>query len=100
MKYLKQFAIILAVCLVGEGLKALLPLPIPASIYGLVLMLAALMSGLLKLEQVEKRQGTDPSARLRLCIGGGQPRSDRKRVCGSSEVELRSQYRVEKGFQP
>ncbi|MBR4992448.1 MAG: CidA/LrgA family protein [Clostridia bacterium] len=53
MKYLKQFAIILAVCLAGEGLKALLPLPIPASIYGLVLMLAALMSGLLKLEQVE-----------------------------------------------
>lgn len=53
MKYLKQFAIILAVCLLGEGLKALLPLPIPASIYGLMLMLAALMSGLLKLEQVE-----------------------------------------------
>lgn len=53
MKYLKQFAIILAVCLLGEGLKALLPLPIPASIYGLVLMLAALMSGLLRLEQVE-----------------------------------------------
>lgn len=53
MKYLKQFAIILGVCLVGEGLKALLPLPIPASIYGLVLMLIALMCGLLKLEQVE-----------------------------------------------
>ena len=53
MKYLKQFAIILAVCLVGEGLKALLPLPIPASIYGLVLMLVFLMTGLLRLEQVE-----------------------------------------------
>ena len=53
MKYLKQFAMILGVCLVGEGLKALLPLPIPASIYGLVLMLIALMCGLLKLEQVE-----------------------------------------------
>lgn len=53
MKYLKQFAIILGVCLVGEGLKALLPLPIPASIYGLVLMLVALMCGLIKLEQVE-----------------------------------------------
>ena len=53
MKYLKQFAIILAVCLLGEGLKALLPLPIPASIYGLVLMLVFLMTGLLRLDQVE-----------------------------------------------
>ena len=37
----------------GEVLKALLPLPIPASIYGLVLMLVFLVTGLLKLEQVE-----------------------------------------------
>ena len=53
MKYLKQFAIILGICLLGEVLKALLPLPIPASIYGLVLMLVFLVTGLLKLEQVE-----------------------------------------------
>ena len=54
MKYLKQFAIILAVCLVGEGLKALLPLPIPAGIYGLVLLAAALLTGLVKIEQVKQ----------------------------------------------
>lgn len=42
MKYVRQFAIILAVSFLGEVLKALIPLPIPASIYGLVLMLAAL----------------------------------------------------------
>ena len=53
MKYLKQFAIILGICLLGEVLKALLPLPIPASIYGLVLMLVFLMTGLLRLDQVE-----------------------------------------------
>lgn len=53
MKYLMQFARILGVCLLGEALRALLPLPIPASIYGLVLMLVFLMTGLLKLEQVE-----------------------------------------------
>ena len=53
MKILKQLAIILAISLAGEVLSTVLPLPIPASIYGLVLMLAALMSGLLKLEQVE-----------------------------------------------
>lgn len=53
MKYLKQFAIILGVCLLGEVVRYLLPLPIPASVYGLVLMLAALMCGAIKLEQVE-----------------------------------------------
>ena len=53
MNYLKQFAVILGVCLLGEGLRWLLPLPIPASIYGLALMLLLLVSRLVKLEQVE-----------------------------------------------
>lgn len=53
MKYLKQFTVILGVCLLGELLRFVLPLPIPASVYGLVLMLAALMCGAIKLEQVE-----------------------------------------------
>ena len=54
MKYIKQFLIILSVSFLGEVLHALLPLPVPASIYGLVLMLAALCTGLLKLPQIEK----------------------------------------------
>ena len=53
MNYLKQFAVILGVCLLGEGLRWLLPLPIPASIYGLAVMLLLLVSRLVKLEQVE-----------------------------------------------
>ena len=53
MNYLKQFAVILGVCLLGEGLRWLLPLPITASIYGLALMLLLLVSRLVKLEQVE-----------------------------------------------
>ena len=53
MHYLKQFARIAAVCLAAEVLYFLLPLPIPASIYGLVLMLLALVIGIIKLEQVE-----------------------------------------------
>lgn len=53
MRYLKQFTIILGVCLLGEVLRYVLPLPIPASVYGLVLMLLALMLGAVKLEQVE-----------------------------------------------
>lgn len=48
MKYLKQLLIILAFCLMGELLQALIPLPVPAAIYGLVLLLAALCTGLLK----------------------------------------------------
>lgn len=54
MKYLKQFLIILAVSLMGEILKAVLPLPIPASIYGMVLMFIFLLTGVIKLSQVRE----------------------------------------------
>ena len=55
VKLLRQFLVIMAVSFVGEILHAVLPLPIPASIYGvwgLILMLAALKTGVLKLSQV------------------------------------------------
>ena len=39
MKYVKQFLIILAISLIGELLKYVLPLPIPASIYGMVIFI-------------------------------------------------------------
>ena len=42
MKYLKQFLILLGFTLLGELLNRLIPLPIPASIYGIVLMFLAL----------------------------------------------------------
>ncbi len=54
MKYLKQFMVILAFSFLGEVLHQVLPLPIPASVYGLVFMLAALMTGVLKLHQVKE----------------------------------------------
>lgn len=54
MKYLKQFLIILLISALGEGLNALLPLPVPASVYGLILMLTALTTGILKLEKVKE----------------------------------------------
>lgn len=53
MKYLKEATIIFAVTAVGECLYALLPFPIPSSIYGLCLMLLLLFTGILKVEQVE-----------------------------------------------
>ena len=52
MKYIKQILIILAFSLLGEALQALIPLPIPAAIYGLVLMLIALCTGLLKPDHI------------------------------------------------
>ena len=54
MKYLKQFCIILFLSFLGEALRSGIPLPIPASVYGLVLMLGALVSGILKVSQVRE----------------------------------------------
>ncbi len=42
MKYLKQFAVILAFSFIGEVLHYILPLPVPASIYGIILLFCAL----------------------------------------------------------
>lgn len=53
MKFLRQFSIILLLSFLGEGLNMLLPLPIPTSVYGLILMLLALCTGILKVEQVK-----------------------------------------------
>ena len=53
MKYFRQFFLILAVSFLGEILHMVLPLPVPASIYGLVLMLLALVTGIIKIEQVK-----------------------------------------------
>ncbi len=52
MKLLKQFLIILAISFVGELLKYILPLPVPASIYGMVILFAGLLTGLIPIESV------------------------------------------------
>lgn len=57
MKYLSQFLIIMGFTLAGEALQRLIPLPIPASVYGLLLLFSALCLGVVKLEQV-KQTGT------------------------------------------
>lgn len=57
MKYLRQFGIILFISFLGEILHGFIPLPVPASVYGLVLMLTALCTGILKLEQVKETAG-------------------------------------------
>lgn len=54
MKYLSQFCIILGFTLTGEALQRLLPLSIPASVYGLVLLFLALCTGIVKVSQVKE----------------------------------------------
>ena len=54
MKYIRQFSIILFVSLLGELLNYLLPLPIPASIYGIVLMFLALLTGIIPLDAIKE----------------------------------------------
>jgi len=53
MKYLKQLTIILLVSLVSEALGYFIPLPVPASVYGLVLMFLLLWTKVVRLDQVE-----------------------------------------------
>lgn len=54
MKYLRQFLLILIFSFLGEILRFLIPLSIPGSIYGLVLLFIALMTGIVKLPQVKE----------------------------------------------
>ena len=54
MKYLRQFMIILLVSFWGELLKYVIPLPVPASIYGLVILFILLETGILKLDAVKE----------------------------------------------
>lgn len=53
LKYVYQFSVILLISALGELLKYFIPLPIPASIYGLILMFIALICGIIKLDKVE-----------------------------------------------
>ena len=54
MKYLKQIALIVLFSFLGEICRVVIPLPVPASIYGMVLMFAALSLKIVKLEQVSE----------------------------------------------
>lgn len=53
MKYVKQFLIILLISFIGEGLNYVIPAPIPASIYGLVILFVCLCTKIIKLDDVK-----------------------------------------------
>ena len=54
MKYIKQALIILGFTLAGELLARAIPAPIPAAIYGFILLFIALCAGVLKPEAIDK----------------------------------------------
>ena len=54
MQYLKQFGLILLFSFLGELLHALIPLPVPGSIYGLLLLFLALCLGIVRLQQLQE----------------------------------------------
>ena len=53
MKNLPALLMILGFTFLGELLHLLLPLPVPAAIYGLVLLFAALMAGIVKVGKIK-----------------------------------------------
>lgn len=54
MKYIIQFLIIIAFSFLGEVFHFLISLPIPASIYGILLLFTALMMKWIKVNQVRE----------------------------------------------
>ena len=54
MKYIRQFGIILLISLVGELLHQWLPLPVPASIYGIILLFLCLEWKVVSLASVKE----------------------------------------------
>ncbi len=52
MGYLQQFGYILTISFVGELLHSLLPLPVPASIYGIILLFLLLHFKILRVPQI------------------------------------------------
>ena len=53
MKMMKQLSVILTVSFIAELMEYLIPIPVAASVYGLVLMLVGLLTGIIPLEKVE-----------------------------------------------
>jgi holin-like protein len=54
MKYINQIGIILGITFLGELVHSIIPLPVPASIYGLIIMLVCLYTGVVKLNRVKE----------------------------------------------
>ncbi len=54
MRYLKQFLIIITISFIGEICKRLIPLPISASVYGVILMFLCLELRVIKVSDIKE----------------------------------------------
>ena len=54
MKYLKQFGIIMFISFIGEMLNRVISLPVPASIYGIVILFLCLEFKIIKVESIKE----------------------------------------------
>ena len=88
MKYLRQFGIILAVTCAGEIMKYFIPLPIPGSIYGLILMFVLLLTKVIK---VEHRRWSDHILEPAAVFSGAAPGNH-------SRIDVCSHDRYRKGY--
>ena len=52
MKHLKAVVVLFGITMAGEFLNALLPLPVPAGVYGLFILLLCLCTGLVKVDEI------------------------------------------------
>ncbi len=57
MKLIRELLIVFALCLVGEVLSALLPIPFPSSVIAMMLLLALLLSKLIRRKHIENTSG-------------------------------------------
>jgi holin-like protein len=54
MKYVNQFLVIISISFLGEVIHHFIPLPIPASIYGMVLLFILLEAHIIKPEHIRE----------------------------------------------
>ena len=53
MKILRQMALLLLIVFIGDILNKVFGIPIPGNILGMILLLVALITGIIKLDQIE-----------------------------------------------
>jgi holin-like protein len=54
LKILRQVALLLLIVFIGEILNRVFKIPIPGNILGMILLLIALLTGIIKLHQIEE----------------------------------------------
>lgn len=55
MKIIVQIGLILGICLAGEGISLLLPIPFPGSVIAMILLFLLLLSGLLRPDHIRQK---------------------------------------------